>query len=91
MGEGTAAMRYQMTADEAAARLGIPEEHHAVFVLLADRLRTPTASEAELAQLRDELAAVNEALRNAGIDYPTGARGVRDLSGLYEAAREGGA
>ncbi|MEW1551415.1 hypothetical protein [Streptomyces tsukubensis] len=42
----------------------------------------------EEARLRLELAAVDDALRKAGIDYPLGARGVRDLATLLQAARE---
>ncbi|GGY89058.1 hypothetical protein CP967_31405 [Streptomyces nitrosporeus] len=42
----------------------------------------------EEARLRKELAAVNDALRDAGIDYPLGARGVRDLVAQRDLARE---
>lgn len=43
----------------------------------------------EEARLRTELAAVDDELRKAGIEYPLGARGVRDLANLYEVAKEG--
>lgn len=45
----------------------------------------------EEARLRLELAAVDDALREAGIDYPLGARGVRDLGNLFKMARDEGA
>ncbi|MFD7552964.1 hypothetical protein ACFV9E_00240 [Streptomyces sp. NPDC059835] len=59
---------------------------------LAERLLR-AADEAESgvseeARLRLELDAVNDALREAGIDYPLGAKGVRDLAALLEMARE---
>lgn len=46
----------------------------------------PSAREVELQQLRAERDAVGEALREAGIDDPQGARGVRDLAALYQGA-----
>ncbi|MEV7425216.1 hypothetical protein [Streptomyces sp. NPDC091212] len=51
----------------------------------ADEAESGTSEEA---RLRLELAAVDDALRAAGIEYPLGARGVRDLAGLLELARE---
>ncbi|WP_347728240.1 hypothetical protein [Streptomyces sp. CAU 1734] len=42
----------------------------------------------EAARLRLELGAVNDALREAGIEYPLGARGVRDLAALLKAHRD---
>lgn len=70
-----------MTPAEAAGRLGIPAEYYPAFEVLVGRLRTPAAEQEELARLRGELARVNEELRKAGIEYPLGAAGVRDLRG----------
>lgn len=44
----------------------------------------------EEARLRTELAAVDDELRKAGIEYPLGARGVRDLASLFKVALERG-
>ncbi|MFI9845157.1 hypothetical protein ACIHFD_49620 [Nonomuraea sp. NPDC051941] len=79
-------MTHQITADQAATLLGIAHEHRPAFVLLVARMQTPAAVENELQQLRDELEAVNDALHAHGIDYPTGARGVRDLGNLMRGA-----
>ncbi|WP_326812153.1 hypothetical protein [Streptomyces scopuliridis] len=51
----------------------------------ADEAESGTSEEA---RLRMELAAVDDALRSAGIEYPLGARGVRDLAGLLKLAQE---
>ncbi|MET7335987.1 hypothetical protein [Nonomuraea sp. NPDC005650] len=77
-----------MTPMEAAGRLGIPAEHYAAFEVLVDRLRTTPAEQEELARLRGELARVNEQLRKAGIEYPLGAAGVRDLRGHVARAED---
>jgi hypothetical protein len=77
----------RLTPEEAADRLGIADENVALFVRLVDALRTPEAHDAETARLRAELAAVNEVLHRAGVDYPLGAAGVRDLAGMLELAR----
>ncbi|MCX5562735.1 hypothetical protein [Streptomyces sp. NBC_00038] len=78
----------QLTPEDAADRLGIADENVEVFVRLVDALRTPEARDAEVDRLRAELAAVDEALVQAGITYPLGARGVRDLGGALRMARE---
>ncbi|MFI7698047.1 hypothetical protein [Nonomuraea sp. NPDC049480] len=57
-------------------------------MLLVGRMQEPAAHEAELARLRGELDAVNEALHKAGIDYPQGARGIRDLHNAFQGALE---
>lgn len=46
------------------------------------------AARVDVAQLRRELASVDDALREAGIEYPLGARGVSDLGSLYEGMKE---
>ncbi|MFI9600346.1 hypothetical protein ACIHCX_10775 [Streptomyces sp. NPDC052043] len=78
----------KLTPYEAAERLDIADENIDVFVHLVDALRTPEARDDELARLRAELAAVDEALVEAGIEYPLGARGVRDLGAALRTARE---
>ncbi|MFE2407067.1 hypothetical protein ACFXDE_01850 [Kitasatospora sp. NPDC059408] len=75
-----------MNPEHAADRLGIAEQNHDLFVALVDALRTPEARDAETARLRAELAAIDEVLVENGIDYPLGARGVRDLAALLKAA-----
>ncbi|MCK2222096.1 hypothetical protein MF672_051070 (plasmid) [Actinomadura sp. ATCC 31491] len=75
-----------MTPAEAAARLGIPTDDYLAFELLVDRMRTPNAEQEELARLRGALERVNEELRKAGIEYPLGAAGVRDLRGFVARA-----
>ncbi|MFG2291997.1 hypothetical protein [Streptomyces sp. NPDC048603] len=52
----------------------------------ADKAESGTS---EVARLRHELDEINKALREAGIDYPLGVRGVRDLAALFEHARDG--
>ncbi|EPH40869.1 hypothetical protein ABT390_36670 [Streptomyces aurantiacus] len=79
----------RLTPDDAADRLGIADENVELFIRVVDALRAPEARDAELARLRTELDAVNEALQTAGIDYPGGARGVRDLAALLDDARKG--
>ncbi|MEU0675462.1 hypothetical protein ABZ330_21725 [Streptomyces sp. NPDC006172] len=74
-------MSNRLTPKQAADRLGIADENVEVFARLVDALRTPEVRGAELARLCAELDAVNEAL-HAGIDYPQGAAGVRDLAVL---------
>ncbi|MFF1483127.1 hypothetical protein ACIGZH_01710 [Streptomyces sp. NPDC058319] len=80
-----------LTPEDAAYRLGIPDEHVTTFVRLVDALRTPDARDDELARLRAELAAVDDALVEAGVTHPLGARGVRDLGAILRVAREGDA
>ncbi|WP_433513821.1 hypothetical protein ACQP2T_61455 [Nonomuraea sp. CA-143628] len=75
-----------LNAEQAAAQLGIRDKYRDLFVLLVGRMQEPAAHEAELARLRGELDAVNEALRKAGIDYPQGARGIRDLYNAFQGA-----
>lgn len=58
----------------------------AALLRAADEAESGTSEEA---RLRTELTAVNDALRDAGIDYPQGARGVRDLAAMLKLAREG--
>lgn len=77
-----------MTAEEAADCLGIADEHLSAFVAIVDALRTPDARRAEIERLRAELEAVDEVLREAGIDHPTGALGVHDLHSMRDIARE---
>ncbi|MFJ9213057.1 hypothetical protein [Streptomyces sp. NPDC102264] len=57
----------------------------AALLRAADEAESGTSEEA---RLRMELAAVDDALRSAGIEYPLGARGVRDLAGLLKLARK---
>lgn len=38
--------------------------------------------------VRNELQEINDLLRDAGFEYPTGVRGVRDLIAAYEGMRE---
>ena len=45
------------------------------------------AGTSEVARLRAELAAVDDALREAGVEYPLGAHGVRDLGALLKLAK----
>ncbi|MCM2391763.1 hypothetical protein [Streptomyces albipurpureus] len=52
----------------------------------ADEAESGTSVEA---RLRTELAAIDDVLREAGIEYPLGVRGVKDLAGMLELAREG--
>ncbi|GII56512.1 hypothetical protein Pth03_49010 [Planotetraspora thailandica] len=75
-----------LTAAQAAEQLGISPEARDAFVLLVARMQTPAAHEAELHQCRAELDAVNQALREVGIGYPLGARGVQDLASQYRGA-----
>ncbi|WP_405911348.1 hypothetical protein OG529_04310 [Streptomyces longwoodensis] len=77
-----------LTPQQAAEKLGIPDEDVDVFVSLLDVLRTRSARDAEVTRLRTELEAVDEALVQAGIEYPLGARGVRDLGAMLRNARD---
>ncbi|MGW1587306.1 hypothetical protein [Streptomyces sp. NPDC002386] len=77
-----------LTPEDAAELLGIPDEDAETFMRLVDALRTPEARDAEVARLRAELAAVDEALVAAGITHPLGARGVRDLAAMLRRSRE---
>ncbi|KUN16477.1 hypothetical protein AQJ23_45205 [Streptomyces antibioticus] len=56
----------------------------AVLLRAADEAESGVSEEA---RLRLELAAVDDELRKAGIEYPLGARGVRDLANMLDAAR----
>ncbi|MEU3289915.1 hypothetical protein [Streptomyces longwoodensis] len=77
-----------MTPEQAADRLGIAGDDVEAFVRLVDALRTPKARDAEVTRLRAELEAVDEALVQAGIEHPLGARGVRDLGAMLRNARD---
>ncbi|MFF9088633.1 hypothetical protein ACF1BE_19815 [Streptomyces sp. NPDC014991] len=77
-----------LTPEQAADRLGIADENVEVFVRLVDALRTPEARAAEVTRLRADLDAVDEALIEAGITHPLGARGVRDLVAMLRATRD---
>jgi hypothetical protein len=77
-----------LTPAQAAERLGIADEHVDTFICLVDALRTPEARAGDAARMRRELEAVDVALMDAGIAYPLGARGVRDLAALLRTARE---
>lgn len=58
-------------------------------VLAADAGKpAPAQPDNELGKLRAELDRVNDVLRKAGIEYPLGARGVRDLAAFAELAKE---
>jgi hypothetical protein len=74
---------------EYAAVLSMPpaqaRELAAALLRAADEAESGVSEEA---RLRLELAAVDDALRKAGIEYPLGARGVRDLANLYRMAKE---
>ncbi|MCX4685491.1 hypothetical protein OG401_14405 [Kitasatospora purpeofusca] len=79
----------RLNPEEGADALGIADEHRASFLAMVDALRTPEARDAELARLRKELGAIDDALIEAGIQHPLGARGVRDLAEAYKELREG--
>ncbi|AQW55277.1 hypothetical protein ACIQPP_05505 [Streptomyces violaceusniger] len=78
----------RLTPEQAADRLGIADENVELFLSLVDALRTPEARNVEVARLRAEIDSVNEALHQAGVDYPLGAAGVRDLIAMFNAAKD---
>ncbi|MFD8595435.1 hypothetical protein ACFV1L_10575 [Kitasatospora sp. NPDC059646] len=78
-----------ITPEEAAERLGIADEFLPAFLAAIDAWRTPEARDTELAKLRQDAEKVDEILIDAGITYPLGVAGVRDLAGALELAREG--
>lgn len=56
-----------------------------VWIALLDEL---DAREQTIARMQAQLDAVDAQLRHAGIEYPLGAKGVRDLASMYLHARE---
>ncbi|WP_160051126.1 hypothetical protein [Nocardiopsis sp. FR26] len=56
------------------------EQKAAIIAWFEDLLPTHEDARAAFADAQQELARVNQALAEAGIDYPQGARGVRDLA-----------
>lgn len=71
-----------------AQECGIEEQHLEVFFQLVGLLRTPQAQNEELEALREELGRIDALLREEGIEYPTGANGIRNLINLLHLAQE---
>lgn len=70
--------------ERTAQELGIAQEHMDVFEAVVELTRTPEAVNAERDRLKHQMEQVDKALHEAGIDYPLGAQGVRDLGGLFQ-------
>lgn len=80
--------RNRLTIEQAADRLGIPDENFEMFERLVDLLRAPEARDAEVARLRAELDDINEVLVTEGFQHPVGLGGVKDMAALIRDLRE---
>lgn len=65
-----------------------PDKARALAAALDRAADEAESGVSEEARLRLELAAIDDALRDAGIEYPLGARGVRDLAEMLKLARD---
>jgi ABC-type nitrate/sulfonate/bicarbonate transport system substrate-binding protein len=74
--------------DEPAAVLSFaPDEARALADALHRAADEAESHTSEVARLRADMAKIDDVLRSAGIDYPGGVAGVRDLAALFQAAR----
>lgn len=65
-----------------------PEQRDQILAWFVSHLPTGIDAAKAAADAGGELDRVDQVLRDAGIEYPTGARGVRDLAAQHDAADE---